>query len=179
MAGSAHHVSPEFQAAASLFASVRLAVEDEPAELVAETLVVEDQLPDRLWELGTLPSALRAAGLRALVLRRCRLRRPDRIGGGTELVGRDVGHGGGLTGCVRRVPGRSTQVPGRTVGMTGGRPSLGHGDLAPRPGAGQLDRPAGPVVPWPSCLEVVEYMLRAVGRPRREDVVVVVPEAAA
>jgi len=63
--------------------------------------------------------------------------------------------------------------------MAGRSASLGHGDLTPRPGAPQLDRPSRTVVPRSCLLEVVQHVLRAVSRPHRESVMIVVPEAAA
>jgi len=64
-------------------------------------------------------------------------------------------------------------------GMACCRTCLRHRDLTPRPGTPQADRQSRTVVPRPSFLEVVQDMLRAVGRPHREEAVIVVPEAAA
>ena len=41
----------------------RSAVEDEPAQLVAQPLVVEHELADLVGELGALPAALPATGV--------------------------------------------------------------------------------------------------------------------
>jgi hypothetical protein len=46
------------------------AVESEPAKLVAQPLVVEDEFPDFIGELGALPLALQAAGHLALAFSR-------------------------------------------------------------------------------------------------------------
>ncbi len=128
---------------------------------------------------GTLPLALPAAGLLALVLRRRRPRRPDRVGRGSELVGRHVAHRRGLAGSVRGMPCCPTQVPGRGLCMAGRRAGLPPRDLAPRPGTPEVDRPSWPVVLRPCLLEVVEHVLRAVGRPHRQQAMIVVLEAAA
>ena len=63
--------------------------------------------------------------------------------------------------------------------MAGRRAGIGPRDLAARPGASQLDRASRTVVVRPRLLEVVEHVLRAVGRPDREKAVIVVLEAAA
>jgi hypothetical protein len=42
-------------------------VEREPAQLVAQALVIEDELPDLARESGALPPALHAASLAAVV----------------------------------------------------------------------------------------------------------------
>src|SRR5947208_1556001 len=141
---------------------MRSAIEHEPAQLVAQPLVVEHEIPNLKGELGPLPLALQAAGLLAPVLRRSRLRRPDRVGRGTELVGRHMAYGRRLTGSVRGMPSCSTQVSGRGICMPGRRASLGHGDLTPRPGAPKVDCASRAVVLGPRLLEVVEHVLRAV-----------------
>ena len=155
------------------------AVEHEPAQLVAQPLVVEDEIPDREGQLSPLPSALQAAGLLGLLLSRSSSRGFDRVGRGTELVGRHVAHRRCLTGGVRGMPGGATQVPGRGICMAGRRPRHAHPDLASRPGTSQVDRASRTVVLGPDLLEMVEHVLRAVGRPQREKVMIVVLEAAA
>jgi len=52
-------------------------------------------------------------------------------------------------------------------------------DLTPRPGTPELNRPTRTVVIRPSLLEVVQHVLRAVGRPDRQKAVIIVLEAAA
>src|SRR5438552_19127665 len=68
------------------------AVEHEPAQLVAQPLVVKHEIPNLERKLSTLPLALQAAGRLAVVLRRSRLGRPDRVGRRTQLVGRHLAH---------------------------------------------------------------------------------------
>ena len=130
-------------------------------------------------ELGALPLALQAAGRLALAFRRRRSRRPDRVGRRTELVGRHVAHRRGLAGGVRGMPCRPAQVPGRGVRMAGRRAGLRPRDLAPRPGTPEVDRPTRTVVLRPRPLEVVQHVLRAVGRPHREQAMIVVLEGPA
>ena len=154
----------------------RSAVEDEPAQGIAQPLVIEDEVSDLVGQLVSLPPALSATGL--LVFSNC-ASGPDRVCGGAQLVGRHVAHRGGLAGGVRGMPGCPTQVPGRGVGMAGRSAGLSPPDLTPRPRAPQLDGPAWTVVPRPCLLEEVEHMLRAVGGPRREEVMIRFLEAAA
>src|SRR6266542_2808702 len=90
-----------------------------------------------------------------------------------------MAHRRGLTGSVRGMPCCAAQVSGRGVCMAGRRAGLAPRDLTPRPGTPQIDRPTWAVVPRPCLLEVMQHMLRAVGRPHREEVVIVVLEAAA
>ena len=152
------------------------AVEREPAQLVAQSLVVEHELPDLVGESGALPSALQAAGRHAFVFRRCRPLGPDRVGRCPELVGRDMAHRGGLAGSIRGMPCRPTQVPGRRVRMAGGRAGLCPPDLTARPDTSEVDRPAWPVVVRPCRLEMVQHVLRAVRGPDREKTMIVVLE---
>src|SRR5439155_9374851 len=93
----------------------RSAVEHEPAQLIAQPLVVEHEIPNLKGELSPLPLALQAAGFHSLVSRRSRLRRPDRVCRSTELVCRHMAYGRRLTGSVRGMPWCPTQVPGGGV----------------------------------------------------------------
>ena len=154
------------------------AVEREPAQLVAQPLVVEHKVTDLPGEPGALPLALQAAG-RLAVSGRCRSRRPDRVRRSAELVGRHVTHRGGLTGRVRRMPGCPTQVPGRGVGMAARRAGLCPRDITARPGSPEVDRVTRSFVLWPRLLEVVQHVLRAVSGPDREQVMVGVLERSA
>ena len=155
------------------------AVERKPAQRVAQPLVVEHELPDLVGELGALPLALQAASRLALVFRRCRPRRPDRIGRSTELVGRHMAHRRGLAGGVRGMPCCPTQVSGRGVCVAGRRAGLSPRDLTLRPGTPEVDRPTWTVVLRPCLLEVVQHVLRAISSPHREKSMIVVLEGPA
>jgi hypothetical protein len=155
------------------------AVERKPAQRVAQSLVVEHKFSDLVGELGALPLALQAAGRHAVVFRRCRSRRPDRVGRGSELVGRHVAHRSGLAGSVRGMPCCPTQVSGRGVCMAGRRAGFAPRDLTPRPGTPEVDRQTWTVVLRPGLLEVVQDVLRAVSRPHREKTMIVVVEGPA
>jgi hypothetical protein len=100
------------------------AVERKPAQLVAQPLVVEHKFSDLVGELGALPLALQTAGLRTVVFSRCRPRRPDRVGRGSEFVGRHMAHRRGLAGSARRMPCCPTQVSGGGVRMARRRTGL-------------------------------------------------------
>jgi hypothetical protein len=144
------------------------AIEHEPAQLVAQPLVVDRKFPDLAGELGALPLALQTAGLDAVVFGCYRPHGLDRIGRGTELVGRHMAHRRGLAGSVRGIPSCPTQVSGRGVCMAPRRAGLPPRDLTPRPGTPELDRPTWTVVVRPYLLEVVEHVLSTVSRPQRE-----------
>src|SRR5207302_3399427 len=104
---------------------------------------------------------------------------PDRVSRSTELVGRHVAHRRGLAGSVRGMPCCPTEVSGRGVCMAGGSAGLAPRDLTPRPGTPEVERPTWTVVLRPCLLEVAQYVLRAFGRPDRQQAVIVVLEAAA
>jgi hypothetical protein len=73
----------------------------------------------------------------------------DGIGSGAKLVRGDVRDDSGLTRSVGGMPWRPTQVSGRAHCMAARGPSLGHGDVAARPGASGLDRLTWPPVVGP------------------------------
>jgi len=152
------------------------AVERKPAQLVAQPLVVEHKFSDLVGELGTLPLALQTAGLHAVVFSRCRARGLDRVGRGTEFVGRHMAHGRSLAGSVRGMPCCPTQVSGRGVRMAGRRSGLSPRDLTARPGTPEVDRPTWTVVLRPCLLEVVQHVLGAVSRPHRKKTMIVILE---
>jgi hypothetical protein len=150
------------------------AVEREPAQCVAQSLVVEHELSDLVGELVALPLALQAASFHAIIFSRCRPRGLDRVGRGSELVGRHMAHRRGLAGSVRSMPRRPTQVSGRGVCMAGRGAGLSPRGLTPRPGTPELDRPTWTVVLRPCLLEMWQRVLRAVSRPHREKTMIVV-----
>jgi hypothetical protein len=154
--------------------TARSAVEDRPAEVVAQSLVVEDEVTDGVRELVALPAALGSPGGFSVAVRGCGTNGPDGIRGRTQLVRRDVRRGGGLRSGVGGVARRTPKVPGSGVRVTGGRPGDGHGDLAPGPRPGQLDGVLRTLVVRADPLEMLEDVRGAVGRPHRERVVVII-----
>ena len=155
------------------------AVEGRPAQLVAQSLVVEHEFSDFVGELGALPTALQPAGLHAVVCSRCCPRRLDRVRGGSQFVGRHMAHCRGLAGSVRSMPGCTTQVSRRGVGVAGRGAGFCPRDLTPRPGTSEVDCPTWTIVLRPGLFEVVQDVLRAVSRPHRETTMIVVLEGPA
>jgi hypothetical protein len=110
--------------------------------VVAQPLIIQDEIADLVGELFALPSAFASSGVCGIFGGGC-TRRLDRVRGGTELVSGDVGHHGRLAGGICRVPGGSAQLSGRSHGVTSGRTRLRHTDLAGRPRPNLLDRLPG------------------------------------
>jgi hypothetical protein len=88
----------------------------------------------------------------------------------------DVGDDGGLPRRVRRMPWRSTQVPGRSHRTAAGRTSLHHLDLPAHPGAGVLDRAARSRVLGLRRLEAGKDVLGAQCRPQSQQLVIRIGE---
>ena len=156
--------------------SMRSDVEHRPTDVVSQSLVVEDELANRLRELVALPLTLTSPCALALSWRRGRTRGLDRIGGGAKIVRGDVGDGRSLASGIRGMPRRPSQVSGRAHRMSGCRARLGHRDLATRPGAGQLDRLTRSRILRSNRLEEVKDVLCARRRPQGEEVVIRVGE---
>ncbi len=70
------------------------------------------------------------------------------------------------------MPSFPAELSGRTVCMATRRASLGHRDLAACPGSPEFDRPTGTVVTWARPLEVVQDVLRVVGGPQGDELVI-------
>jgi hypothetical protein len=79
-------------------------VEDGPADVVAQALIVENKFTNRLWELISLPLALTSPCSFFLTVRcrtTCCL---DRVGSRSKLVRGDVCDDRGLARCVCGMP---------------------------------------------------------------------------
>jgi hypothetical protein len=146
---------------------------------VAVPRVVEDEVADLVGPPSPLPVALGATGVGSRRRARSRLDRADGIRRRAELVGRDMRDGRRLGRGEGGVARRAREVASRRVRMTRGGPRVRHPDLAARPGPSHLDRLTGPVVVWSHGGEEREDVVRAVRRPDRESVMVVVLERAA
>src|SRR5439155_3508704 len=153
-----------------------LAVKHGPADVVPQPLVVEYELADGIRELVALPPALESPCALALTFRRGGACGPDRIGGGTELVRRDVCDDRRLAGSVRGMAWRPAQISGRGHCMASCRACLGHGDLTARPGPPEFDRATRSQVLRPSRLEEVQDVFRARCRPQAEEMVIRISE---
>jgi len=154
----------------------RSAIEDRPAHVVPQSLVVEHELANRLRELVTLPLALEPPCGLAVTFGRGGTCGLDRIGGRTEFVRGDVCDDPGLASSVCGMPCCAAKVSGRAHRMAARCPSLHHRDLTTHPGAGVLDRFAWSRVIRLSRLEKVEDVLCARGRPKSEEMVIRISE---
>lgn len=122
------------------------------------------EFSDLCGKLGALPLALQATGVVTLAFGRRCPGGPDRVGRSAQLVGSHMRHRDGLAGGVRRLSRSAGHLSSCGVRGKRGRVGLLHPDLTPRPGPPQVDRPARTIVLRPCLLEVMQHMLRAVGR---------------
>src|SRR3989441_11321843 len=107
-----------------------LAIERRPTDPIAQPLVIQHKVANRLWPPLTLPAALAPTSTIALALRSSSPRCLDRIRGGTEFVGCNVGDRRGLASGVSRVSRSSGQVSGCGIGMACCRARSRHRDFA-------------------------------------------------
>ena len=145
-----------------------LATEHRPADRVAQPLVIEHKFANSHRQPLTLPAALAPTSTIALTLRASSPRCFDRIGGGPEFVGCNMGHRRGLASGMRRVPRSSGQLSGCGIGMACCRACLSHRDFAACPRSSLLHRTAGPRIHGLDRLEERQYVLSAFGRPFSE-----------
>jgi hypothetical protein len=129
-----------------LQASHRLAVEHRPADVVSQSLIIQDKIADRFRQLLALPLAFPTTGGLALPLWRGCSHGLDCVGRSAEFVGGNMRHRGRLARSVRGMPSGSTQLSGRSVGEASGRTRLRHRNLTSRPSASQFDGSTRPVV---------------------------------
>ena len=139
----------------------------------------EDQFADRVGKSLALPAALAPAGLDGVAGAVGRARSPDCVGRRPQLMRRHVRHTGRLAGRIRRLSGRTDQLARGRHGVAARRAGLHHGDIAAGPRPNHFDGPARSVVARLRLLEVGEHVLRAVGGPDREQVMIVVAQGAA
>src|SRR5437870_8518932 len=153
------------------------AVEHRPADVVPQPLVVEYELANRLRELVALPVALESPCNFTVSVRRGGTCGLDRIRGRPELVRGDVCDCRSLASSVRGMACCPAQISGRGHCMAGRRASLGHGDLAARPGPPEFDRATRSRVLRLRRLEEVEDVLRTRYRPKGEELVIRISES--
>jgi hypothetical protein len=137
------------------------AVEDRPADIVPQPLVVKHKIANRLWELVPLPPALKPACFPGLATRRSGTCCFDRTGCRAELVSGDVRHSASLARRVRSVTCRPSLVSRGSHGVAARRARLHHRDLAANPGAGMLDGLTRSRIPRVSGFEQVQNVLGA------------------
>src|SRR5207249_6898845 len=145
-----------------------LAIERRPTDSIAQALVIQHKIANRLWQPLTLPEALAPTSTIALALRSSSPRCLDRIRGGTEFVGCNVGDRRGLASGVCRVSRSTGQVSGCGIGMACCRACLSHRDFAAGPRPSLLHRTAGPRIQGLDRLEERQYVLSALSRPLSE-----------
>ena len=104
----------------------------------------------------------------ALALRSCSSRCLDRISGGTEFVGCNVGDRRGLASGVRGVPRSSGELSGCGIGVACCRARLSHRDFAACPRSSLRHRTAGPWICGLDRLEERQYVFSAIRRPFSE-----------
>ena len=155
------------------------AIERKPAQLVAEPLVVDDEVADLVGELGALPPAFQTARLHAVCFARGRARGLDRVGRCTQLVSRDVANRRGLAGGIRGMSRRRRQVSSCRVRMARRRAGDSPRDLIARPRPPEVDGSTWPLVVRPRLLEVMQHVLRAVSRPDRKTPMIIVTKDSA
>jgi hypothetical protein len=130
-------------------------------------------------QLLALPLTLKPAGILFLAFRCGCTHGLDRVGCRAEFVGGDMSYRRGLPGSICRKPRGTGQIPCSSLRMAGCRAGLRHRDLAPYPGACQLDCLARSRVSRLRRLEQVQYVLRTLGCPLGEKPVVGVLQSAA
>jgi hypothetical protein len=156
----------------------RSTIEYKPADFVAYLLVIQYKLADFAWKLCTLPLTLQATRFFCLtVCGRCAYGF-DCIGGGTQFMSCYVSDHRRLASGVRCMPGRAGQVSGCSHSVTASTSGLHHRDLTADPGARLLDGLARTSIGWPHILKEVQYMLRAISRPYRKQLMIGVCEGA-
>src|SRR5207302_6293564 len=136
-------------------------VEHRPTDPIAQPLVIQHKLANRLWKPLTLPAALAPTSTIALALRGSSPRCLDRIRGGTEFVGCNMGDRRGLASGVCRVSRGSGQVSGCGIRMACRRACLRHHDFAAGPRSSLLHGTAGPRIEGMDRLEERQYVLSA------------------
>ena len=82
----------------------RGSVEDRPADLVSQPLIIQDEFANHIRELFALPTALEPADALTLPPGSRRTRGLDRVGRSTKLVRGDMRHHRRLTGLHETAP---------------------------------------------------------------------------
>lgn len=159
------------QSAAAARSSV---FEDGPADGVAANLIVQDEGSNPLVELVALPVTFEPSGVAVPRVRG--LNGPDRVGGGAEIVLGYVANAGCLARSVGGEPGSSSQRPGGSHRVAAARAGSHHPHLAAGPRARRIDRLPGPRIRGLRLLEQVQNVLRTLGSPERQELVIRIGE---
>jgi hypothetical protein len=108
------------------------AIEQGPALLIAQPLVIEHKISDLAGKLVTLLLAFQATSFLTLIFRSRRAYSPDHAGRCAEFVSRHMGDRHGLTGGVSRFLRGAEYLYSRRVSGRGDRAGLSHRNLARR-----------------------------------------------
>jgi hypothetical protein len=152
------------------------AIENRPADIVAQPLVVKYELANRRRQLLALPPALQSSSVVTSAIRGSSSCSLDRVCGRTELVGSDVSHRRSLTGSICGMPGRATQVPGSIICATARRAGVPPAHFAPSPCSDGLYRLTRSRIVRARRLEEVQDMFCTQGRPDGEEMVIRIGE---
>jgi len=155
---------------------VRSAIERRPADVVSQSLIIQDQIADRIRELFALPAALKSPDMLALAIRSGCTRGPDCVGCRTEFVCRDMCYRCGLAGSIRGVPSGPAQLSCRSLCMASRRAGLGHRNFAARPCPSLLNCVTRPRVRRRRRLKEVQDVFRTRCGPQGEQLMVGVGE---
>jgi hypothetical protein len=150
----------------------RSTIEERPADLISESLVVQHELADLVRKLCTLPLALHTTRLVTFTWASRRAHCPHGVGGRAQLVSCHMSHGRGLSSSMGRLPRGAGNIPGCGVRSERSLTGLRHRDLTTHPSMGQLNRPPRPVVPWLRSFKEVQYVPCAIGGPHGETLVI-------
>ena len=159
--------------------SDRINTKDMPADVIAKAFILDDEVANLQGKDLPLPFAFHHPGAGSFFFVGGRHDGPDRVGGRSQFVGGDMGHGYGLAGRQGGKFRRADKVPRRGVGMARGRMGLLHGNAAIHPLRGKLDRATRPPIVRAGLLEIVEDMFRAAGSPDRQEMVVLIRQDSA
>jgi hypothetical protein len=100
------------------------AVENRPANVVSQLLVVQDKIANRIRQLVALPAALEPAGTIAFAFGDSRARGLDRVSSSAQLVRGNMRDRRRLTSSIRSMSRCSANIPGRCHRVTSRSTSL-------------------------------------------------------
>ncbi|NJC20993.1 hypothetical protein BJ994_000069 [Arthrobacter pigmenti] len=154
-------------------------IEHRPADIVAQPLIIQNQLVYLIRKLAPLPLALTFARCRAELFRHISTYSLDRVGSGAQLMRGNVGNRTSLTSSKCGVTCWATQLPGCPHRMTTRRTRLHHANLTTRPSPSVFNGFARPWVAGLGRLKEMEDMLRARRSPQSKQSMIFIREAPA
>jgi hypothetical protein len=155
------------------------AIEYEPADFVAQLLIVKHKITDFARKLCALPCALKATSFFSLTVKRRLACGFDRVGGCPQFMGCHMSDHPCLTSRICGMARRSAQTPSCRHRVTTRRSGLGHRNLTLRPSARRFDGLTRTFVIGLHFLKQVQHMLCAIGCPYRKQVMIGVLKGAA